>query len=53
MEYYSAVKKIETMKLGKWMELENIILIGETDTERQMLNVFFSHLCSLSVKFSM
>ena len=35
MEYYSAIKKIESMKfLGKWMELENIILSEITQPEK-------------------
>jgi hypothetical protein len=34
MEYYSAIKKNEFMKfLGKWMELENIILSEVTQSQ--------------------
>jgi hypothetical protein len=37
MEYYSAIKNNEFMKfLGKWMELENIILSEVTQTEKDM-----------------
>ena len=35
MEYYSAIKNNEFMKfLGKWMELENIILSEVTQTQK-------------------
>jgi hypothetical protein len=35
MEYYSAIKNDEFMKfLGKWMELENIILSGVTQSQK-------------------
>jgi hypothetical protein len=35
MEYYSAVKNNELMKLlGKWMELENIILSEVTQSQK-------------------
>jgi hypothetical protein len=35
MEYYSAIKKIEFIKfLGKWMDLEGIILSEVTQSER-------------------
>jgi hypothetical protein len=35
MEYYSAIKKNEFMKfLGKWMDLESIILIEVTQSRR-------------------
>ena len=35
MEYYSAIRNNEFMKfLGKWMELENIILSEVTQTQR-------------------
>jgi hypothetical protein len=35
MEYYSAIKNHELMKfLGKWMELENIILGEVTQSEK-------------------
>jgi hypothetical protein len=35
MEYYSAIKNNEFMKfLGKWMELENIILSEVTQSQR-------------------
>ena len=38
MEYYSAIKNNEFMKfLGKWMELENIILSGVTQSEKNTL----------------
>ena len=34
MKYYSAIKKNELMKsLGKWIELENIILSEVTQTQ--------------------
>jgi hypothetical protein len=35
MEYYSAIKKNEFMKfIAKWMELENIILSEETQSQK-------------------
>jgi hypothetical protein len=35
MEYYSAIKNNEFMKyLGKWMELENIILSEVNQTQK-------------------
>jgi hypothetical protein len=35
MEYYSAIKNDECMKfLGKWMELENIILSKVTESQK-------------------
>ena len=35
LEYYSAIKNNEFMKfLGKWMELENIILSEVTETKK-------------------
>ena len=35
MEYYSAIKKDEFMKVtGKWMELENIILSEVTQSQK-------------------
>ena len=35
MEYYSAIKNVEFMKfLGKWMELENIILSKVTKSQK-------------------
>ena len=35
MDYYSAIKKGEFMKfLGKWMELENIILSEVTQSQK-------------------
>ena len=40
MEYYSATKKNEFMKfLGKWMDLEGIILSEVTHSQRNSLNV--------------
>jgi hypothetical protein len=35
MDYYSAIKNNESMKfLGKWMELENIILSDATQSQK-------------------
>jgi hypothetical protein len=35
MEYYSAIKNNDFMKiLGKWMELENIILLKITQSQK-------------------
>ena len=35
MEYYSAIKKKEVMKfLGKWMDLEDIILSEVTQSQK-------------------
>lgn len=43
-EYSLAVKKYEVMKLvGKWMELETIILSQVARTEKTNITVFFSH----------
>jgi hypothetical protein len=37
MEYYSAIKNNDFMKFaGKWMELENIILREETQTQKDI-----------------
>jgi hypothetical protein len=37
MEHYSAIKNNEFMKfLGKWMELENVILSEVTQTQKGM-----------------
>jgi hypothetical protein len=41
MEYFSAIKKNEFMKfLGKWMDLEGIILSEETQSERNSQNIY-------------
>ena len=38
MEYYSAIKNNEFIKfLGKWMELENIILSDVTQSQKNTL----------------
>jgi hypothetical protein len=43
MEYYSAIKNNEFMKfLGKWMELENIILSEVTQSQKNSLIMSFS-----------
>jgi hypothetical protein len=34
MEYYSAIKKSEIMFVGKWMEIEIIMLSERSQTER-------------------
>jgi hypothetical protein len=40
MEYYSAIKYNEFMKfLGKWMELENIILSEVTQSQKKSLDM--------------
>ena len=40
MEYYSAIKNNEFMKfLGKWMELENIILSEVTQSQKNTHNM--------------
>ena len=37
MEYYSAIKNIEFMRfLGKWIELENIILSEITQSQKNL-----------------
>jgi hypothetical protein len=39
MEYYLAIKNNDFMKFaGKWMDLENIILIELTQTQKNALN---------------
>jgi hypothetical protein len=41
MEYYSALKKNEFMKfLGKWMDLEGIILSEVTQSQRSSHNMY-------------
>jgi hypothetical protein len=41
MEYYSAIKKNEFMKfLGKWMDLEGIILSEVTHSQRKSHNMY-------------
>ena len=41
MEYYSAIKNNDFMKfLGKWMELENIILSEVTQSQRNSHNMY-------------
>ena len=41
MEYYSAIKKNEFMKfLGKWMDLEGIILGEVTQSQRNSHNIY-------------
>jgi hypothetical protein len=41
MEYYSAIKKNEFMKfLGKWMDLEGIILSEVTQSQRNTHNMY-------------
>ena len=38
MEYYSAIKRNYIMKfVGTWMELENTILSGVTQTQKEKL----------------
>jgi hypothetical protein len=40
MEYYSAIKNDEFMKyLGKWIELENIILSEITQSKKNTHNI--------------
>jgi hypothetical protein len=40
MEYYSAIKKNEFMKfLGKWMDLESIILSEVTESQKNLYNM--------------
>jgi hypothetical protein len=47
MEFYSAMKKNETLSLaGKWMELENIIL-SEVSQAQKIKNCMFSLICRL------
>jgi hypothetical protein len=41
MEYYSVIKNEDIMSFaGKWMELENIILIKVTQTQKDMYGMF-------------
>jgi hypothetical protein len=41
MEYYSAIKKNEFMKfLGKWMDLEGIILSEVTQSQKNLHNMY-------------
>jgi hypothetical protein len=47
MEYYSATKKNEILSFaGKWMDLENIILI-EVSLAQKTQNHMFSLICGL------
>jgi len=46
MEYYSAIKNNDFMKfIGKWMELENIILSKVTQSQKTHLVLFLFVLC--------
>jgi hypothetical protein len=51
MEYYSAIKKNEFMKfLGKWMDLEGIILSEVTQSQRNSHNMYsWSWICTRSL----
>jgi hypothetical protein len=41
MEYYSAIKNNEFMKfIGKWMELENIILSEVTQSQKDIHDMY-------------
>ena len=41
MEYYSAIKNEDILSFsGKWMELENIILIEVTQTQKDMRGMY-------------
>ena len=41
MEYYSAIKNNEFMKfLGKWMDLEDIILSEVTQSQKKSLDMY-------------
>ena len=41
MEYYSVIKKIELMKfLGKWMDLDGIVLSEVTQSQKNSLNMY-------------
>jgi hypothetical protein len=47
MEFYSAMKKNETISFaGKWMELENIIL-SEVSLAPKTKNPMFSLICGI------
>jgi hypothetical protein len=47
MEFYSAMKKNETLSFaGKWMELENIIL-SEVSQNQKTKSRMFSLICGL------
>jgi hypothetical protein len=52
MEYYSAIKKNEFMKfLGKWMDLEGIILSEVTQSQKNSHNMYFWLLYSIHLIF--
>jgi hypothetical protein len=41
MEYYSAIKNKDILSFaGKWVELENIILIEVTHTQKDMYGMY-------------
>jgi hypothetical protein len=41
MQYYSAIKKNEFMKfLGKWMDMEDIILSEVTQSQKKSLDTY-------------
>jgi hypothetical protein len=41
MEYYSAIKNEDIMSfVGKWMELENLILSEITQTQKNMHDIY-------------
>jgi hypothetical protein len=49
MEFYSAVKKNEILSfVGKWMELENVIL-SEVSQAQKTKNRMFSLKCRLEI----
>jgi hypothetical protein len=48
MEYYSAIKKNEFMKfLGKWMDLEGIILSEETQSKKNSHDIYYREMSSM------
>ena len=41
MEYYTAEKKNDSLNIaGKWMEIENIILSGVTQTQKDNYHMY-------------
>jgi hypothetical protein len=51
MEFYSATKKNEILLfIGKWMELENIMLSEISQVKKAKSHIFFSHMWNVDLK---
>jgi hypothetical protein len=50
MEYYSAIKNQNIMN-GKWMELENIILSEETESQKYMVCITYKWILAKKYRY--